>query len=170
MGYRDRVPSFWVTTPQAMSNCEVHRSSLWKIIENLQSSWILQCRFYITFDQKPPTHSPVISPCVGRYGVVVDLPSIVTAVVASKNVYSVKPFVHGSAMPVLFVIIDHCSSAPCSNHLHGSKPNHSYLMSLIQSSYSDQRSCLWILRGKLAMVCHEPPFFVIRSTLFRALG
>ena len=161
----DLVPSFWVTTPQAMSNCEVHRSSLWKIIENLQ------CSNFISFDHKPPTYSPVISPCVGRYSVVVDLPSIVTAVVASKNVDSVKAFVHSSAMPVFFfVITNQCSSASCSDHLHGSEHNHSNLMSMITPSYSDQRNCLWILRGKLAIVCHEPPFFVIRSTLFRALG
>ena len=42
----------------------------------------------------------MISPCVGRYGVVVDLPSVVAAIATSENVDSVVTFVHSRAVPV----------------------------------------------------------------------
>ena len=67
---------------------------------------------------------------------------------------------------------DHCLSKSCSDHLHWSEHNDSlwfhvndYMMILRSYIY-----CLWIFRGKLVMVCQEPPFFVIRSTLFREVG
>ena len=54
--------------------------------------------------------TPVIAPCIGRYGVVVNLAPCVTTIMASKNVDSVITFVHSGAMPVFFLLIDRCFS------------------------------------------------------------
>ena len=98
--------------PQKLAVNHLNRIFRWKSISGF--TWKIFNRNPTIINKRMDNHqnpfTPVIAPCIGRYGVVVNLAPCVTTIMASKNVDSVITFVHSGAMPVFFPLVDRCFS------------------------------------------------------------
>ena len=94
--------------PQKLAVNHLNRIFQWNSIRGF--TWKIFNRNPTIINKRMDNHqnpfTPVIAPCIGRYGVVVNLAPCVTTIVASKNVDSVITFVHSGAMPVFFLLVD----------------------------------------------------------------